>query len=160
MLTHYTNFGPILKYNKIFSKIIAARHLTTRHLKSRRGIISPFVEIEIIGSQQDMISNKYTTKTIRNYELFSKIKCNPNYHNCAISISRQRNLSFLGRVFPTPYFTPIFGSFTIRRLWFRFIFDSISKKTYAKQFLFFADMFGESCLIAQATYPVRKYKQP
>ncbi|EFX86093.1 hypothetical protein DAPPUDRAFT_236642 [Daphnia pulex] len=40
-------------------KVIAARHLT----KSKRGIVSPCVEIEIIGSQQDNI-NKHTTKII------------------------------------------------------------------------------------------------
>jgi len=41
-------------------KVLAARHLT----QSKRGIVSPYVEIEIIGSQQDMISNKHVTKTI------------------------------------------------------------------------------------------------
>lgn len=41
-------------------KVLAARHLT----QSKRGIVSPYVEVEIIGSQQDMVSNKYATKMI------------------------------------------------------------------------------------------------
>ncbi|XP_032784471.2 1-phosphatidylinositol 4,5-bisphosphate phosphodiesterase gamma-1 isoform X1 [Daphnia magna] len=93
-------------------KIIAARHLTTRHLKSRRGIISPFVEIEIIGSQQDMISNKYTTKTI------------PDNGIC-------------------PFWDESFQLHILR--------PSLALLRFA---VYDSDMFGESCLIAQATYPL------
>ncbi|KAG1709767.1 1-phosphatidylinositol 4,5-bisphosphate phosphodiesterase gamma-1 [Nymphon striatum] len=40
-------------------RVIAARHLT----KTNKGIISPFVEVEIIGAEYDN-NNKYRTKTI------------------------------------------------------------------------------------------------
>lgn len=50
----------VTKYQSTFLQIIAARHLT----KSKRGIVSPCVEVEIIGSQQDTINNKHTTKII------------------------------------------------------------------------------------------------
>jgi hypothetical protein len=48
-------------------KIISARHLIYRPngLTTSLGVVSPFVEIEIIGCDEDMTSsNKHTTKTI------------------------------------------------------------------------------------------------
>ena len=44
---------------KISLKIIGARHLS----KSKRGTVSPFVEVEVIGAEFDT-SVKLTTKTI------------------------------------------------------------------------------------------------
>jgi phosphatidylinositol phospholipase C gamma-1 len=42
-------------------KVLAARHL----IKSGRGMISPFVEVEIVGTDYD--ANKYKTNSIRKY---------------------------------------------------------------------------------------------
>lgn len=40
--------------------MIGARHLT----KAKRGIVSPSVEVEIIGCHQDSANNKVNTKII------------------------------------------------------------------------------------------------
>lgn len=50
-------------------QVISGRHLITRPnglTASLSGVVSPYVEIEIIGCDEDMTStNKHTTKTIR-----------------------------------------------------------------------------------------------
>lgn len=47
---------------KISLKIIGARHLS----KPRRGTVSPFVEVEIVGAEFDT-GTKLTTKTVSKY---------------------------------------------------------------------------------------------
>ena len=60
---------PTRNFHKWFDvQVIAARHLT----KSKRGIVSPCVEIEIIGSQLDTVSsNKHTTKIISKEDAYN-----------------------------------------------------------------------------------------
>lgn len=89
-------------------KVIAARHLT----KSKRGIVSPCVEIEIIGSQQDNINNKHTTKIITD-----------NGFNPVWDETFQLEVSC----------------------------PSLALLRFA---VYDIDMFGDSHLIAQATYPL------
>ena len=52
-----------------FLQVISARHLITRPTgltANLSGVLSPYVEVEIIGCEEDMTNtNKHTTKVIR-----------------------------------------------------------------------------------------------
>ena len=111
-------------------RVIAARHLT----KSKRGIVSPYVEIELINSHLDTVNIKQTTKTVSKLLIIDELF---TYHLKNKTIVSAADNGF-NPVWDEPF------EFYVPR-------PSLSFLRFA---VYEVDMFSDANLIAQATYPV------
>lgn len=117
--------------------IICARHLTKA---KGRGVISPFVEVEIAGAEFDM--NKYRTSTVSKFILKSNFNSVLFYFNLnQIVLSTDDN-----------GLNPFWNE--------KFIFDvNCPELSFLRFVVYDEDVFGEPNFVGQSTYPLTTIRQ-